>query len=242
MSSRSIAVIPARSGSKRIPDKNIKLFCGIPMIEMTIQKLISMHIFDDVIVSTDSEKIRDLSLGAGAIVPFLRSKKLSDDYTPTVPVIADCVRRIDNLDEIQFVCCVYPCTPLLEVHDIKRGLQKLMSSNANYCYPVLKYAHPTQRRLSSDANGHVTFAEPRHELTRTQDLQDYFHDSGQFYWGRKSAWVQERKMHTDAIVFEIGKTNAIDIDDPDDWYLAEAIYKYKSSKGWKLDETDKNCK
>ena len=121
MKSDSIAIIPARRGSKRIPRKNIKLFCGVPMIQRTIMLLLSSNIFRGVYVTTDDPEISDISVKSGAMVPFERDGKLADDFTPTVPVIADCLRRIGKLENFHYVCCVYPCTPMLNKSDLMLG-------------------------------------------------------------------------------------------------------------------------
>ena len=223
----AIAIIPARGGSKRIPRKNIKPFCGIPMIQRTIMLLLSSNIFKTVYVTTDEPEISSISTKSGAVVPFKRDSKLADDFTPTVPVIADCLRRIGKLENILYVCCVYPCTPMLNKLDLMAGLGNLKQTGKDFAYPVVKYSHPIQRRLSMSGLGSVKFAEPNYELTRTQDLEDFFHDSGQFYWGKKSAWLLEKRMHTDGIAFEINKLNSVDIDNEVDWTLAEAIFEFQ---------------
>jgi len=226
MKSDSIAIIPARRGSKRIPRKNIKLFCGVPMIQRTIMLLLSSNIFRGVYVTTDDPEISDISVKSGAMVPFERDGKLADDFTPTVPVIADCLRRIGKLENFHYVCCVYPCTPMLNKSDLMVGLNNLKRTGKDFAYPVVKYSHPIQRRLVVNGSGSVKFAEPDHELTRTQDLEDFFHDSGQFYWGKKSAWLQEKRMHSDGIAFEISRLNSVDIDNEVDWKIAEAIFAF----------------
>lgn len=230
MSYNSIAIIPARGGSKRIPRKNVKLFCGVPMIARTIRMLLATNLFDSVYVSTDDEEIAAISIEAGATIPFLRSKMLADDYVPTVPVIADCIRRLNEIDAIELVCCVYPCSPMITKNDLLLGLSWLRKSQSSFSYPVIKYPHPIQRRLTINNLGKVKFSEPEHELARTQDLEDYFHDSGQFYWGKKSAWLSEKKMHSDGIGFEIDKLSAVDIDHESDWAIAEAIYENRNRK------------
>ena len=128
----SIAIIPARGGSKRIPRKNIKPFCGIPMISRTIKMLISTNLFVGVYVSTEDEEIASISVEAGATVPFLRSNLLADDYMPTVPVIADCIRRISGISTIEWVCCVYPCAPMITKEDLLIGLSLLEKSGSNF--------------------------------------------------------------------------------------------------------------
>lgn len=225
MASNSIAIIPARGGSKRIPKKNVKPFCGIPMVERTIKFLQRSNLFDSIYVSTDDTEISKVSTKAGAIVPFQRDNELADDFTPTGPVILDCLKRIGELENVYFVCCVYPCTPMLNESDLVFGLEFLKKSETDFVYPVVKYSHPVQRRISINESGSIRFSEPDHELTRTQDLEDFFHDSGQFYWGTKSAWLSEKRMHTDGLAFEIDRINAIDIDNEVDWMIAEAIFK-----------------
>ena len=227
MTYTSVAVIPARGGSKRIPRKNIKNFLGKPMLERTIHTLKSASIFDEIIVSTDDNEIAEIARLAGAKVPFLRDAKLADDHTPTAPVIAETLKKYfaDYKVKFDLCCCVYPCNPILNVEIIKKAKFCLEETGENFVYPVCKYPHPVQRSMKMMDNGKMLFKYPEYELTRTQDFEELFHDAGQFYFGKSSAWLSGKKMHTDGIGMAIPSNQVIDIDTLEDWERAELLYK-----------------
>jgi pseudaminic acid cytidylyltransferase len=226
-----IAVIPARGGSKRIPRKNIKEFCGKPMIAWAITTALESRLFDHVIVSTDDEEIAAISRKWGAETPFSRPTELADDLTPTVPVIAHAVKAcLDQAWEVEYACCIYPCAPFLQADDLIIAFDLLQKNNADFVYPVTEYAHPIQRAMRQLPSGQMQFISPENELTRTQDLEKSYHDSGQFYWGRASAWLEHKRMHTDGLGMRIPSWRAVDIDSMDDWKRAEDIYKVSNHK------------
>jgi pseudaminic acid cytidylyltransferase len=226
-----IAVIPARGGSKRIPRKNIKEFCGKPMIAWAITTALESRLFDHVIVSTDDEEIAAISRKWGAETPFSRPAELADDLTPTVPVIAHAVKAcLDQAWEVEYACCIYPCAPFLQADDLIIAFDLLQKNNADFVYPVTEYAHPIQRAMRQLPSGQMQFISPENELTRTQDLEKSYHDSGQFYWGRASAWLEHKRMHTDGLGMRIPSWRAVDIDSMDDWKRAEDIYKVSNHK------------
>ncbi len=223
---KPIAVIPARGGSKRIPRKNVKLFWGKPIICYVIEELLSSDLFENVIVSTDDKEIAETALRAGADIPFFREPQLADDHTPTVPVIADSLNQMSASGIVlpTWCCCVYPCTPLLLAEDLTKTLAKVMNSDADYCFPVVEYGHPIQRAMRF-GQSKMEFIFPKNELTRTQDLENTFHDAGQFYWGRVSAWTDGINMHSNGIGYQIPSWRTVDIDTPSDWTRAEKIAK-----------------
>ena len=223
-----IAIIPARSGSKRIKNKNIKKFYGKPIISYTIQNLLNLKIFDKIYVSTNSKKIAKICKNYGASVPFLRERRLADDNTSTIDVIANFLQKIDNKKIIKIVCCVYPCTPLMDVNDIKKGIKLYLNQRKSFVYPVLKYKHPIQRSFLLSSKGKINYHFPKYEKYRTQDLKKSYHDAGQFYVSNFNNWINKKSLHIDATGFEIDSKNAIDIDDLDDWNLAENLYKLKN--------------
>lgn len=221
----NIAIIPARGGSKRIPGKNIKEFCGKPMIAWAIDNAKKSGLFDQIIVTTDDEEIAEISRKFGAQTPFLRPKNLADDLTPTVPVIAHALQAcIDIGWRPQYVCCIYPCSPLTRPEDLILALEMMRTKNAEFVYPVTEYAHPIQRAMRRLTNGRMELFSPEHELTRTQDLEKTFHDAGQFYWGTAYAWMEHRKMHTDGLGMPIPNWRTVDIDSLDDWNRAELMF------------------
>jgi pseudaminic acid cytidylyltransferase len=220
-----IAVIPARGGSKRIPRKNIKDFCGRPMIAWAISAAKESGLFDHIIVSTDDEEIAGIAKNWGAETPFVRPVDLADDLTPTVPVIAHAVKSCLELGwDADYVCCIYPCVPFLQVGDLISALDLADTQNADFVYPVTEYAHPIQRAMRRLSSGEMQFFSPQFELTRTQDLEKTYHDAGQFYWGKTSAWVAHKKMHTAGLGMPIPNWRVVDIDSEDDWLRATTIF------------------
>jgi len=218
----NIAVIPARGGSKRIPRKNIKEFCGKPMIAWTIELAKNSGLFDRVIVSTDDKEIATIAASSGAEVPFVRPAELADDRTPTVPVIAHAVKLCFEIGRtVDYACCIYPCVPFLQIGDLRGALQLITETGSNFAYPVTEYAHPVQRAMRQLPGGAMQLIQGEYELTRTQDLEKCYHDTGQFYWGKAAAWLAHKRMHTDGVGMAIPNWRVVDIDSIDDWRRAE---------------------
>ena len=219
-----IAIIPARGGSKRIPRKNIKMFNGKPMIAWAIDKALKSELFDQVIVSTDDDEISKIANKFNALTPFKRPKDLSDDFTPTVPVIAHAVEELNSQGwNIEHACCIYPGVPFLQTEDLIKAYELLIKTNTEFVYPVTEYPHPTQRAMRRLDSGKMEFINSENELVRTQDLETTFHDAGQFYWGKTSSWLQQKKMHTDGIGMPIPNWRVVDIDTMEDWKRAELL-------------------
>ena len=164
----------------------------------------------------------------GAIVPFIRPAGISDDQTPTVPVISHAVKEIDVLyGYVEFACCIYPCSPLLLTSDLIEAFNMLQSTKADFVYPVVEYPHPIFRSMRKSKNGKMEFVYPEHELTRTQDLENVFHDAGQFYFTKTADLLRDKKLFTDfTISFEIPASEAQDIDTEEDWRIAEIKYTF----------------
>ena len=223
-----VAIIPARGGSKRIPRKNIKDFNGKPMICWAIEEAKKSNLFDNIFVSTDDEEIKKISEKCGATVPFIRPLDISDDHTPTVPVISHAVKEIDTLyKKVDFACCIYPCSPLLLASDLIKSFDILQSTGKNYVYPIVEFPHSIYRSMRQLDDKKMEFIYPEHELTRTQDLEETFHDAGQFYWGRADAWRNLKKMHSGGIGMKIPSYRTVDIDTDDDWKRAELYSQLK---------------
>ena len=223
-----IAIIPARGGSKRIPRKNIKYFNGKPMISWAINVAQKSQLFDYIIVSTDDIEIKYISEQYGAIVPFIRPSNISDDNTPTVPVISHAVKEIDRLyQHVDYACCIYPSSPSLIESDLIKSFNLLKSTGEDIVYPIVEYPHSIFRAMRQSKEGKMQFLYPEYELTRTKDLENTFHDSGQFYWGKAAAWRKLKKMHTDGIGFRIPSYRVVDIDTEDDWKRAELFFQLK---------------
>lgn len=220
----NIAVLPARGGSKRIPRKNIKEFCGKPMIAWAIETAKETGLFDHIIISTEDEEISEIARNYGAETPFARPKTLADDYTATVPVIAHAADTCQKMGwEIDYLCCIYPCNPFLQAQDLIDSLETLKEKQSEFIFPVVEYPHPIQRAMRKMENGKMQFLQPENELTRTQDLEPTFHDAGQFYWGTCDAWIAHKAMHKD-LGFPIPAWRVVDIDTPEDWMRAELIF------------------
>lgn len=220
-----LAVIPARGGSKRIARKNIKPFAGKPMLSYAIAAAHASGLFDHIVVSTDDEEIAQLARSAGAAVPFMRPPELSDDITPTVPVVAHAVRECaaGGMAADQ-VCCIYPGVPLLDVADLRQGLELLQRSGSAYVFPVTTFPSAVQRALRRDPDGATRPLYPEFASTRTQDLEPAYHDVGQFYWGAARAWLDGLNIHLNGRTIVVPPWRVVDIDTPDDWQRAEALY------------------
>jgi pseudaminic acid cytidylyltransferase len=222
----SIAIIPARGGSKRIPRKNIKTFCGKPMIAYAIIAAKESGLFEHVVVSTDEDEIAQIARECGAEVPFFRPTSLADDFTGTVPVIAHGIQSCHNLGwALDYVCCIYPGVPFIQIDDLKGALSLLVTSGSDYCFPVTEFPSAIQRALRRMSDGKTQPFYPQFESARTQDLEPAYHDAGQFYWGSAKAWLQNTKIHSSGIGYVIPNWRVVDIDTSDDWVRAEILFK-----------------
>ena len=227
---KRIAIVPARGGSKRIPQKNIREFLGKPAITMTLETLKLSSLFDSIFVSTDSKDIAEIALDVEGVEVFMRSPHLADDLTPTVPVVADAIRQFiensNSSDAEILVCCVYPVNPFLLAQDLQNGLAILQNTDGiSYVNSIVSYAYPIQRAVSKDANGRIEMLNPSLALTRSQDLEETFHDAGQWYWGRANTWLSQEKLLSNAIGVQIPRWRAQDIDTEEDWQMAEKLFK-----------------
>lgn len=222
-----LAVIPARGGSKRIPRKNIKPFCGKPMIAWSIEAALASGCFDAVIVSTDDAEIAEVARHYGADVPFMRPAELSDDYAGTVPVIRHATEWfIANGQAPDQVCCIYATAPFVTGEDIRRGFDALANNDCDYAFSVTSYAFPIQRAIRITPADRVEMFNPEHFNTRSQDLEEAYHDAGQFYWGRASAWLEGKILFgTYAVPVKLPRHRVQDIDTPEDWERAEWLFK-----------------
>lgn len=220
-----VAVIPARGGSKRIPRKNIKNFCGKPMIGWSIQTALHSGCFDRVVVSTDDREIARIAEDLGAEVPFMRPARLADDYTGTLAVIAHSVDVL-GLQKRDFVCCLYSTAPFVLTSDIERGVRLLQQANAEYAFSVTSYAFPIQRAVRINKYNRIEMFQPEYSNTRSQDLEEAWHDAGQFYWGKAEAWSKQKPLFSDASVpVALPRHRVQDIDTPEDWERAEWMFR-----------------
>jgi pseudaminic acid cytidylyltransferase len=222
-----LAVIPARGGSKRIPRKNIKPFAGLPMIAWSIRAAIDSECFDRIVVSTDDDEIAQVARNYGAECPFVRPPELSDDHTGTIPVVAHAIAWHNEQGyAVTDVCCLYATAPFMQAQDIKRGLDILSSGNADYAFAVTTYAFPIQRAIRITDQQRVQMFQPEHFNTRSQDLEEAWHDAGQFYWGRANAWLAQQPVFSEAAApIIIPRHRVQDIDTSEDWQRAEWMHK-----------------
>lgn len=222
-----LAVIPARGGSKRIPRKNIKPFGGLPMIAWSIRAAIQSKCFDRIIVSTDDAEIAQVAQAHGAEVPFTRPPALSDDYTGTIPVIAHAIQwQNTHGTTASQVCCIYATAPFVHASDLQRGLHTLLNTGADYAFSVTNYAFPIQRAIRITPEQRIEMFQPEHFATRSQDLEEAWHDAGQFYWGQAQAWLVHKPLFSlDAAPVLLPRHRVQDIDTSEDWDRAEWMFK-----------------
>lgn len=218
-----LAIIPARGGSKRIPRKNIKYFCGKPMIAWSIEAARLSGCFDRIIISTDDAGIAEVARTHGAEAPFVRPPELSDDHSGTIPVIAHAIDWMNhNVGAVDFACCLYATAPFVQPKDLSRGFSQLQESGADYAFSVTSYAYPIQRALRISTDQRIEMFQPECFGTRSQDLEEAFHDAGQFYWGLANAWLAHRPIFAlNSIPVILPRHRVQDIDTPEDWEVAE---------------------
>ncbi|KJY78445.1 hypothetical protein TW78_02515 [Vibrio coralliilyticus] len=221
-----IAIIPARGGSKRIPRKNIKSFHGKPMIAYSIEAASASGCFDKVIVSTDDEEIANVAQQYGAEVPFLRPAEISDDYSTTMDVMEHAIRWCEAEGwKVEEVCCLYAAAPFVLPEDLRKGYQLLQDSGVQFAFSATSFPFPIQRAIKLDEQGAVSMFLPENEKVRSQDLEEAYHDAGQFYWGHTNAFLNKLSIfspHTKAVV--LPRNRVQDIDTPEDWEIAESLF------------------
>lgn len=218
------AIIPARGGSKRIPNKNIQLANGKPLIAFPILTAINSGFFEEVFVSTDSEQIASISRTFGASTPFLRDADLSDDYTPTIPVIRDALNRLPQIDTNDIVCCLYPTSIFLTNQMLAEAIElSPQLSNHNFILSYTTFAYPIQRALRRDSAGKLTIINPENISARSQDLEPAYHDAAQFYFARRLGWETQDSGFNDSLGVEIPRRYVQDIDTFEDLENARFI-------------------
>ncbi|MEW9902616.1 pseudaminic acid cytidylyltransferase [Pseudomonas putida] len=220
-------MIPARGGSKRIPRKNIRMFCGRPMIAWSILAAQQSGLFERIIVTTDDEEIAEVACAWGAEAPFVRPPELSDDYAGTTEVIAHATRWLEEQGvAVTAVCCIYATAPLIQADDLVRGLDILQSGDWAYAFSVAEFSPSVYRAFEALPEGGLGMLFPEFFSTRSQDLPVAMHDAGQFYWGRPDAWGKGvRIFDRHSMPVPIPRWRVQDIDDEDDWIRAEMIFK-----------------
>lgn len=223
-----IAIITARGGSKRIPRKNIKEFCGKPIIAYSIEAALNSGIFSRVIVSTDDEDIKRISESYGAEVPFFRSKKNSDDFATTVDVLKEVIALLPEYDTF---CCLYPTAPFVTSVILKDSHDKFLKGNdSSFLIPVSEFSYPIQRALIIK-DDKLVYRELEYRNTRSQDIVKAFHDVGQFYWGKCEDLLNINNFFDLHVAHYVIDTRFVqDIDTLEDWDIAEFKFRYLNEK------------
>jgi pseudaminic acid cytidylyltransferase len=221
-----VAIIPARGGSKRIPHKNIKPFCGKPMIAYSIEAAKNAGIFDRIIVSTDSKKIASIAKDLGAETPFMRPMELSDDFAGTDAVILHALKWLmKEGKKIDYICCIYATAPFVKAEYIVKGYNLLCDKKAASCFSVTTYPFPIFRSLKINNQDRLEMLWPEYKGTRSQDLIEAYHDAGQFYWSDTKKYLKEKQFYSkDAVPVILPRYLVQDIDTPEDWETAEKMY------------------
>lgn len=222
----SICVIPARGGSKRISRKNIRLFHGRPIITWSIAAAQAANCFDRIFVSTDDEEIAALAVTHGAEVPFIRPADLSDDHATTQTVVLHAVQWCEQKDlPVAAVCCLYATAPFVQPGDIAEGARLLEQAPLHsFVFTATSFPFPIQRAIRIDAEGRASMFQPEHLNTRSQDLEEAYHDAGQFYWARAAAWARSNNLYEDGRPLRLPRWRVQDIDTEEDWQHAERLY------------------
>lgn len=223
---KAIAIITARGGSKRIPRKNVKLFCGKPIIQYTVEAAIESHMFDEVMVSTDDEEIAEIGKSLGAHVPFKRSERTSDDFATTAEVLEEVIEEYKKLGvEFEYICCLYPTAPFVTSEKLCSAMGKLIQNKElDAVVPVVKFSFPPQRGFIIEENEvHIIY--PETFQMRSQDFVPQYHDCGQYYCMKTESFLETKRLvlkHTYPII--TSEMEVQDIDDTSDWELAELKY------------------
>ena len=224
----NVAIIPARMGSVRIKFKNIKKFNSKPMIEWAFRILKKSKIFNKVVLTSENDKILKLGKKLGFDVLIKRPLHLADNYTGTSEVIKHAIEKIDKLEKIDNICCVYPCNPFITIKDLKNSL-KLLKNNKNlFVFPITNYSHPIERAYKIKNREEITFVNKDYSNTRTQDIQEKFYDAGQFYFATKKTWLNFERAKKAGL--KIPNWRVVDIDNHKDWKRAEIMYKFLKNK------------
>jgi pseudaminic acid cytidylyltransferase len=221
-----VAIIPARGGSKRIPRKNIKDFCGKPMIAYSIEAALDSKLFDRVVVSTDDQEIADIAKQYGAEIPFMRPPELSDDHTATIPVIAHAIEELQKEAPVEIACCIYATAPFIQIKYLQEAYNVLLSTNSSYSFSATSFPFPIQRAIKLNSEHQVEMFQPQNFNTRSQDLEEAYHDAGQFYFGTAEAWLNAKPIfakHSTAVI--LPRHLVQDIDTLEDFRRAELMFK-----------------
>ncbi len=222
---KTLAIITARGGSKRIPRKNIKEFCSKPIIAYSIEAAIESGVFDEVMISTEDEEIAQISEGFGAKVPFFRSEKTASDYATTADVLLEVLDEYEKRGEyFDVACCIYPTAPFITAQRLKEAVETLSDSDADILIPVVGFSYPPQRALIIE-DGKLVFKYPENLSARSQDLEKHYHDAGQFYVFKTQAFKKTKNLMKGNIMpMILDEMEVQDIDTEQDWELAQVKF------------------
>lgn len=222
-----VCIITARGGSKRIPKKNIKEFCGKPIIAYSIEAALESGLFDEVMVSTDSEEIAEVAKRFGAKVPFMRSEETSNDFATTRDVLLEVLSEYEKRGRtFDTMVCVYPTAPFISAKRLVEANEIFEKKGANQLVPVVRFSFPPQRGYVVQED-ELKFKWPEYMSARSQDLEPFYHDAGQFYFYRVSEYLENDGNASSKIVpLELSDMEVQDIDNEDDWKIAEFKYSY----------------
>lgn len=223
----AIAIITARGGSKRIPKKNIKMFCGKPIIAYSIEAALKSGIFSEVMVSTDSEEIAQIAREYGASVPFMRNEKTAGDYATTSDVILEVLDRYQKCGRsFEYICCIYPTAPFVTSEKLKKALQLMQTYNPLEVMPVVPFSYPPQRCFVISDDNFMEYKYKEYIRVRSQDLEKQYHDAGQFYFYDVEQYLKiNGKIEKGIMPIIISEMEVQDIDNEDDWKMAELKYR-----------------
>jgi len=227
MNPKSVAIITARGGSKRIPRKNIKEFLGKPIIQYSIDAAMRSGVFEEVMVSTDDDEIAAIATKLGAIVPFMRSTNTADDYSTTAEVLTEVLKQYNNIGKhYGFGCCIYPTAPFVTAEKLKKAYQLLQSNSADSVIPVTKFSFPIWRSFKME-EGKLSYNWPENAPKRSQDLPPAFHDCGQFYFFNVDKFLETKSLvSANTFAIEVPESEVQDIDTVEDWRIAEIKYSF----------------
>ena len=228
---KRVAIITARGGSKRIPRKNVKEFLGKPILLYSIEAALKSGMFDEVMVSTEDAEIAQLAEKAGAKVPFFRSENTAGDYATTTDVIEEVLAAYKERGmEFEYACCIYPTAPFVTADCLREAMTTLESSDADSLIPVVRFSFPPQRAVIIN-DGKMQFKWPENMFARSQDLEPFYHDCGQFYCIKTESFLREKKLFmSDTLAYERPESEVQDIDTMEDWKLAELKYRMLMQK------------
>lgn len=223
-----LAVITARGGSKRIPHKNIRQFLGKPILAYSVEAAQQAGIFDEIMVSTEDHEIARTAVEYGAAVPFLRSQKTADDYATTEDVIMEVIHEYAALGKaFDYIVCLYPTAPFIKPEWLRKGAELIAQPDVGMVMTIVRFSFPPQRCMVKEKNGaFVKYRQPEYRNTRSQDLEPFYHDGGQFYCYDVKKFLDKAGQFADGIAaIELPESQVQDIDTPEDWKIAEMKYR-----------------